>query len=187
MIHSCLILNDKGKVYGLGGDVGKGQLGFKPNVPGGRSDSWGKYSFDKATLNKQLKNIINISCGYSDSLCIDSKMICYVFGSTAFAKFKQGQQNNNSYYGGYYNNRRVRDADFYEPYKFAFEFIKDGCCGFNHTALLTINNEVVIFGEKIANYHRGFDKITKRDIGIPDSETIEKVVAGYENTIVICA
>eukprot|EP01083_Nonionella_stella_P185786 678415_1 len=175
----CLALTNDGQVYAWGYNMTKGQLGLVP-LPQYKTseDRWNyKYSVYKPVLNTHLSNIISITCGYNDSLCIDGMLMCHVFGSTAFKVFKIELNPSHPYGGGHRNERNLRA--YYKPYTFGKEFIKDGCCGFNHTALLTVNNELVLIGAGRSQ------TLTNKDIGLQSNQIIEKVVAGYENTIVI--
>ena len=183
----CLALTRKRKVYGWGCHLTHGQLGIdceRTREVTPSSYSWGlqlgraAYRSKMPVLNRSLPDKIrSIQCGYNDSLCIDSSLICHVFGSTAFTTFKAGMHPNN-------RNGLSSDA-YYRPYTFAKEFIVDGSCGLNHTVLLTIKNEVIMFGQRYLGLRPNkYKTYTHQAMGLRSNERIEKGVSVHDNTIV---
>ena len=117
------------------------------------------------------KKIIFIDAKSSNSLCVDSDHIGYIFGPEYKHKVD--------------NEEKSCPVIFQSDYPdFKDILIKHGCCGGEHVLIFTMNSQVISFSETGRKEEPHF--LTKDEIGMSDSEEIVRVIAGDSTTLIVC-
>eukprot|EP01083_Nonionella_stella_P004282 12358_1 len=158
-----------------------GQLGFGGNKV-----------VEKPVLNDFFKhlNVVQMSCGHSHSFVIDDDGKCWLFGRNVEGQIGIGLANWN--YTGIKVPHLFQDENDDELRDL---IVVDGACGYYHTIILTKQGQIYGFGSNkdhaISHEHLEQEMVcpclvTPKEIGSKGkNETVVRIIAGHQSTIVI--